>query len=143
MAFLFWYVVGLGSLFSLIISIVGFSSADNVDFITCLFSGIDILFSLGLVALACYIIYTFLYIRPNAVFLGEFSVLDMNTGLVDHNMLRMQPIRYITDPRLVWIFAALFSPEIGRACIISCFATTPVERMERVVNEMLQTIRFK
>ncbi|WP_260458444.1 hypothetical protein [Bacteroides salyersiae] len=73
----------------------------------------------------------------------DFSVLDMNTGLVDHNMLRMQPIRYITDPRLVWIFAALFSPEIGKACIISCFATTPVERTERVVNEILQTIRFK
>ena len=311
----FLFVVGFGSLFSLIMSIVGFSSVDNVGFITCLFSGIDILFSLGLVALAGYTIYAFLYIRPNAVFLGklyviiifisnmlvllsgempdtgwdslpqvvkalvwsfiwfsylcvsrqvenlfpkeermvfkrdkyfaisllvipalllliyfisylgnstavvslspekgeytdgvvafrapkgllcervdsisdniyhsfesgdsiwgtvvgvydtntteayfkecvdswrdtaldgyDFSVLDMNTGLVDHNVLRMQSIRYITDPRLVWTFAALFSPETGKACIISCFATTPVERTEGVVNEMLQTIRFK
>ena len=64
----------------------------------------------------------------------DFSVLDMNTGLVDHNVLRMQSIRYITDPRLVWTFAALFSPETGKACIISCFATTPVERTEGVVR---------
>ena len=55
----FLFVVGFGSLFSLIMSIVGFSSVDNVGFITCLFSGIDILFSLGLVALAGYTIYAF------------------------------------------------------------------------------------
>ena len=62
-------------MFSLIMSIVGFSSVDNVGFITCLFSGIDILFSLGLVALAGYTIYAFLYIRPNAVFLGKLYVI--------------------------------------------------------------------
>ena len=71
----FLFVVGFGSLFSLIMSIVGFSSVDNVGFITCLFSGIDILFSLGLVALAGYTIYAFLYIRPNAVFLGKLYVI--------------------------------------------------------------------
>ena len=73
----------------------------------------------------------------------DFSVLDMNTGLVNHNMLHMQSIRYMTDPRLVWTFAALFSPETGKACLISCFATTPVEKTESLVNEMLHTMRFK
>lgn len=315
----FLFVVGLGALFSLVTSIIAFSSVGSGDWVTYLFSGIDVVFSLGLIALAGYTIHAFLNIRPNAVFLGklyiviifisnilvlffgempdpdmgwnslsqvvkalvwaiiwfsylcvsrqvqrlfpkeervvfkrdkyfaasllviptllllicfisflgenatvaslspeegeysdgviafrspedflcervdsdslsddicysfesgdsiwgtvvgvydtntteayfqecvdswrdttldgyDFSVLDMNTELLNHNMLRMQSIRYITDPCVVWTFAALFSPDTGKACIISCFATTPVERTEELVNEMLQTVRFK
>ena len=57
----FLFVVGFGSLFSLIMSIVGFSSVDNVGFITCLFSGIDILFrSCGVSRLyhLCFFVYS-------------------------------------------------------------------------------------
>lgn len=310
----FLFVVGFGSLFSLVMSISGFR-ADGDDFVSYLFSGIDVLFSLALVALAGYTIHAFLYIRSNAVFLGklyvviifisntllllsgempdtgwdslpqvakalvwsfiwfsylcvsrqveelfpkenrkvfkrdkyfavsllvipalllfiyfisylgnstavtplsankgeytdgiiafrspeyllcegadslsddmyhsfesgdsiwgtvvgvydtntteayfkdcvdswrdptldgyDFSVLDINTGLVNHNMLRMQSIRYMTEPRLVWTIATLFSPETGKACIVSCFATIPVEKTESLVNEVLHTVRFK
>lgn len=73
----------------------------------------------------------------------DFSVFDISTRLVNHNMLRMQSVEYVTDPRLVWTFAALYSPETGKACIVSCFAAIPVEQAESLVNDILYTIRFK
>lgn len=73
----------------------------------------------------------------------DFSVSDISTRQVNHNMLRMQSVEYVTDPRLVWTFAALYSPETGKACIVSCFAAVPVEQTESLVNEILHTMRFK
>ncbi|WP_455587855.1 hypothetical protein [Bacteroides sp.] len=73
----------------------------------------------------------------------DFSVLDSHTGLVNYNMLRIQSVQYVTDPRLNWIFAALFSPDTGKVSIVSCYATTSVESAETLVNGMLQTMRFK
>lgn len=73
----------------------------------------------------------------------DFSASDVNTGLVNHNMLRMQSVQYITDPRIVWTFAALYSPDTGKACIVSCYTTVPVNKTEGLVNDMLHTVRFK
>lgn len=73
----------------------------------------------------------------------DFSVLETHSGLVKHNMLRMQSIRYITSPNLIWTFAILFSPEIGKSCVISYFTMTSTENAENQINEILYTIRFK
>lgn len=217
--------------------------------------GIDLLFSLALVALACYTIHAFIYIRPKAVFLGRLYIIvifisnlltllsgdmedvgwgslsqvvkgsvwglirfvylsvsnqvaelfpkenrrifkrdkyfagslltipallffiylfvflgnigitplissdageytdevvafrvpgyDICTRQINHSMLRMQSVEYVTDPRLVWTFAALYSPETGKACIVSCFAAIPEKQAESLVNDILHTMRFK
>lgn len=64
----------------------------------------------------------------------DFSVSDISTRPVNHNMLRMQSVEYVTDPRLVWTFAALYSPETGKACIVSCFAAISVEQAESLYS---------
>lgn len=73
----------------------------------------------------------------------DFTVSDISTRQVNHNMLRMQSVEYVTDPRLVWTFAVLYSPETGKACIVSCLAAIPVEQAESLVNGILHTMRFK
>lgn len=70
----FLFTVGFGSLVSLVMIFTDSSPDNNDVFISYLIFGVDLLFSLALVALACYTIYSFWYIQPNAVFLGKLYI---------------------------------------------------------------------
>lgn len=71
----------------------------------------------------------------------DFTVLDTHTGVVNRNLMRMQSVKYVTHPPLNWQFAILFSPETGKACIVSLYST--INGTENITDSLLHTIRFK
>lgn len=73
----------------------------------------------------------------------DFSVRDLDTKVINQNLLHIQSVEYITTPRLRWTFAMLFSPATGKVCVISCYASTDEENVKPVIDNLIETVRFK
>lgn len=70
----------------------------------------------------------------------NFSVQDIHSSVINRNLVRMQTIKYMTQPLLYWQFAIMFNPETGKACLMSLYTTT--ETKKDLVNELLNSVRF-
>ncbi|MDD3040701.1 hypothetical protein [Bacteroides sp.] len=71
----------------------------------------------------------------------DFSVFDIHMGVINRNLMRTQSVKYMTDPCLIWQFATLFSPETGKACLISLYTNT--DEAEIFVDSIMNSVRFK
>ncbi len=72
----------------------------------------------------------------------DFSVIDSATGVINRNVMHQQTVHYLTPTPLLWTFSALFSPETGKACIVSLY-TSASERKKEDVDALLNSVRFK
>ena len=70
----------------------------------------------------------------------DFSVQDTHSSVINRNLVRMQTVKYMTQPLLYWQFAIMFNPETGKACLLSLYTTT--ETKKDLVNELLNSVRF-
>lgn len=70
----------------------------------------------------------------------DFSVLNTHSSVINRNLVRMQTVKYITQPLLYWQFAIMFNPQTGKACLISLYATT--EEKKDLMNELMDSVRF-
>lgn len=71
----------------------------------------------------------------------DFSVIDIHKEVINASIMRMQSVKYETRPSLIWQFSILFSPETGKACIVSLYSTT--EEIENTMNVLISSVRFK
>lgn len=71
----------------------------------------------------------------------DFSVIDIHKEVINASIMRMQSVKYETRPSLIWQFSILFSPETGKACIVSLYSTT--EEIENIMNVLISSVRFK
>lgn len=71
----------------------------------------------------------------------DFSVIDIHKEVINAGIMRMQSVKYETRPSLIWQFSILFSPETGKACIVSLYSTT--EEIENIMNVLISSVRFK
>ena len=71
----------------------------------------------------------------------DFSVIDIHKEVINTSIMRMQSVRYETRPSLIWQFSILFSPETGKACIVSLYSTA--EEIENVMNVLMSSVRFR
>lgn len=73
----------------------------------------------------------------------DFSVINTSSGVINRNIMRTQIVRYITQPEILWTFATLFSPETGKACIVSLYTTTRGIESGEALKKLLNSVRFK
>lgn len=71
----------------------------------------------------------------------DFSVIDIHKEVINASIMRIQSVKYETRPSLIWQFSILFSPETGKACIVSLYSTT--EEIENIMNVLISSVRFK
>ncbi|MBD3588324.1 DUF2569 family protein [Bacteroides sp. GM023] len=71
----------------------------------------------------------------------DFSVIDIHKEVINASIMCMQSVKYETRPSLIWQFSILFSPETGKACIVSLYSTT--EEIENIMNVLISSVRFK
>lgn len=71
----------------------------------------------------------------------DFSVIDIHKEVINASIMRMQSVKYETRPSLIWQFSILFSPETGKACIVSLYSTT--EEIGNIMNVLISSVRFK
>ena len=73
----------------------------------------------------------------------DFSVDNTVFKVVNHNLMRTQTIRYATQRPLLWNFATLFSPETGKACIVSLYTVAQGTESREALETLLNSVRFK